>query len=67
MYLDAGVRSAISSFAKVHDLGEELARLERHLADGTWMARNERLLAREELDIGYRLLVGQSPVRRRVE
>ena len=34
-----------------------LARLERDVADGTWAERNADLLALDEADFGYRLLV----------
>jgi hypothetical protein len=56
-YLDAGVRGAISSFAKIASLQAGLARLRADLADGTWHRRNASLLALSELDIGYRLVV----------
>jgi hypothetical protein len=38
-------------------VAEALGRLERDVADGTWAARNEELLAHDEADFGYRLLV----------
>lgn len=60
-YLDAGVRGAVSAFARVPDTGARLARLAADLADGTWMRRHGELLALEELDVGYRLVVAGNP------
>jgi SAM-dependent methyltransferase len=60
-YLDAGVRSAISTFAKIGDIAPALARLRRDVADGTWTRRHRRLLSRSELDLGYRLVVAARP------
>jgi SAM-dependent methyltransferase len=55
-YLDAGVRSGISSFAR-DERDDGLERLRSDLADGTWAARHGHLLGLDELDIGYRLVV----------
>ncbi|MBV9775244.1 MAG: class I SAM-dependent methyltransferase [Gemmatimonadetes bacterium] len=60
-YLDVGVRGAISGLARMPEPGERLARLATDLADGTWMRRHGDLLALEELDIGYRLVVAGNP------
>lgn len=57
MYLDAGARGAISSFAKIRDPQPGLDRLRADLADGSWAARHGALLALPELDVGYRLVV----------
>jgi len=61
-YLDAGVRSAISSFAKLGDarLADGLARLRADLASGEWERRHGALRAREQIDLGYRLVVAES-------
>lgn len=56
-YLDDGVRAAISTFAKLDDPAPGLARLRRDLADGTWTRRHGAVLARMELDLGYRVVV----------
>jgi SAM-dependent methyltransferase len=58
-YLDENVRAAISTFSllKPEVLQPALARLHADLADGTWQARYGGLLALEELDCGYRLVV----------
>ncbi len=59
-YLDAGVRSAISGFAKLRDVEPGLARLRADLASGAWERRYGALRAREQLDLGYRLVVAES-------
>ncbi len=56
-YLDAGVRSAISTFAKLHDLGRGLDRLRRDLEDGSWTRRYGGLLNQPEIDLGYRIVI----------
>jgi SAM-dependent methyltransferase len=56
-YLDAGVRSGMSTFAKLPDVETGLARLRQDLADGTWTRRHGRVLERPALDLGYRLVV----------
>ncbi|MGH7288864.1 MAG: class I SAM-dependent methyltransferase [Myxococcota bacterium] len=60
-YLDAGVRSAISSFAKVapDELAQGLARLSGDLRSGEWERRHERLRSLASLDLGYRLVVAE--------
>jgi SAM-dependent methyltransferase len=57
-YLDPRVRAAISIFSKL-DATAALARLDADLADGAWHARYGELLARPELDVGYRLIVAE--------
>ena len=58
-YLDAGVRSGISTFFKIGDVEPGLARLRRDLEDGTWARRYGDLLSRSELDLGYRLVIAR--------
>jgi SAM-dependent methyltransferase len=62
-YLDPGVRANISSFGLLApgSVASALARLERDVADGTWAERNADLIARDEADFGYRLLVADAP------
>ena len=56
-FLDPRVRRGISSFARVNvDAG--LSRLRSDLSDGSWDARYGHLLGLEELDVGYRIVVG---------
>ncbi|MFO0842899.1 MAG: class I SAM-dependent methyltransferase [Gemmataceae bacterium] len=61
-YLDPAVRAGISSFARP---GAEagLARLRADLASGAWHARHGYLLAADELELGYRLVVADFPDR----
>jgi hypothetical protein len=58
-YLDPVVRAGISAFALMDAdcVANGLARLSRDLESGDWARRNAELLALEELDAGYRLLV----------
>ena len=58
-YLDPRVRASISSFGLVHGLGAGLRRLEADLTSGAWAERHGRLLSEPELDIGYRLVIGE--------
>jgi SAM-dependent methyltransferase len=57
-YLNAEIRSGISSFATCRDLSP-LQRLKEHLDTGEWQRLYGELLEEEELDIGYRLVVGR--------
>jgi SAM-dependent methyltransferase len=59
VYFDAGARLAISSFARLADVESGLTALRRDLDDGTWARRNNDLLDRTEIDLGYRLVVGE--------
>jgi SAM-dependent methyltransferase len=58
-YLDPSVRANISNLARLgdDDLGPGLDRLGRDLASGAWEAAHQDLLARDELDVGYRLII----------
>jgi SAM-dependent methyltransferase len=60
-YLDPAVRAGISVLAKRSDeeLAEGLARLRADLESGAWARRHADLLEHDELDLGYRLLVGR--------
>jgi len=62
-YLDAGVRSAISTFAKMtpSEVEAGLERLRRDLEDGTWTRRYGHLLDRSEIDLGYRIVLAAKP------
>jgi SAM-dependent methyltransferase len=59
-YLDPEVRCSISTFARVSDPAAGLARLQSDLWEGVWRERNQALLACEDMDLGYRLLVTNS-------
>jgi SAM-dependent methyltransferase len=57
-YLDPAVRAGISTLAgREAELAGGLQRLRADLESGAWARRHADLLAREELDLGYRLLV----------
>lgn len=63
-YLDAGVRSAMSTFARLgseaaRSVAEGIARLGDDLATGRWEARFGHLRARDAIDLGYRLVVAE--------
>ena len=63
-YLDAGVRGAMSTFARLgaeaaQSVAEGLARLGDDLATGRWEARFGHLRDREALDLGYRLVIAE--------
>ena len=58
-YLDPAVRAGISGIARLPAamVDEAMARLAADLAGGAWHARHADLLARDELDAGYRLVI----------
>lgn len=58
-YLDPGVRAGISSLAALAPAALEpgLTRLRADIASGAWQERHADLLARDEVDLGYRLLI----------
>jgi ubiquinone/menaquinone biosynthesis C-methylase UbiE len=58
-YLDPAVRAAISSISLLDQavVAEAMARLASDLSDDTWVRRHGSLLERDELDLGYRLVV----------
>jgi len=58
-YLDEGVRAGISTFSRIGDIAPRLERLRADLESGRWATRNAGLLGLEELDLGYRLVVGR--------
>ncbi len=60
-YLDPAVRQGMSVFAKTsaEHVDAGLARLAEDLRSGAWADRHADLLGRDELDLGYRLLVSE--------
>jgi SAM-dependent methyltransferase len=58
-YLDAGVRSAISTFSKIQTLEPGLARLRRDLENGAWERQHADLRSLPAIDLGYRLVVSK--------
>jgi SAM-dependent methyltransferase len=57
-YLNDGVRSAISTFSKLKEIPSGVERLRQDLKNGGWHRRYGRVLAIPELDLGYRIIVG---------
>jgi SAM-dependent methyltransferase len=57
-YLDPDVRRSMSCFAQI-DARRGLAKLRDDLRTGRWHARNAHLLARQSLDLGYRLVLSR--------
>ena len=55
-YLDTAVRQATSPFAKVKSLNAGLEKLRADLESGQWQQRNQGLLNRSSLDVGYKLI-----------
>lgn len=60
-YLDPTVQSGMSLFALTPEplLREGLSRLRADLSSGAWDRNHQDLLAMEELDLGYRLLIAE--------
>jgi SAM-dependent methyltransferase len=60
-YLRPAIRAAISSLSLIDQdaVGEAMSRLAADLASGRWQTRHGGLLARGELDLGYRLVVAR--------
>jgi SAM-dependent methyltransferase len=60
-YLDERVRAGTSVFARVpeEECAEAIERLRADLESGAWEERHRDLLALDELDLGFRLVVGE--------
>jgi SAM-dependent methyltransferase len=58
-YLDEGIRAGISVFSRLDadEVERGVERLRADLESGVWRRRNAALLDRDELDLGYRLVV----------
>ncbi len=63
-FLSDGVRAAISTFSKVGDVAEAVQRLRQDLQCGEWQRRNAGIMDLSELDLGYRILIGEPTIRR---
>ena len=63
-YLDARVRTSMSSFWAIGDVTDALARLETDLESGAWANRYRDLEPLDALDLGYRLVLspGTTPI-----
>jgi SAM-dependent methyltransferase len=62
-FLSDGVRAAISTFSKVRDVAEAVQRLRQDLQGGAWQRRNAGIMDLAELDLGYRILIGEPTIR----
>ena len=58
-YLDDRVRAAMSSFSAIGDVSDGIAKLAADLESGTWHRRYSNLSELNELDCGYRLVIGR--------
>lgn len=58
-YLDDRVRAAMSSFSAIGDVSGGIAKLANDLETGAWHRRYSNLSELNELDCGYRLIVGR--------
>lgn len=56
-YLDLGVRKAMSTFSKINNLKEGIERLKVDLENGAWQEKYGHLMQKQEMDLGYRLLI----------
>ncbi len=56
-YLDASVRRSISTFSQIQGYEPALARLAEDLQSGQWERQYGDVLARDEMDLGYRIVV----------
>ena len=58
-YLDPAVRDAMSSFRRVPDIDDRMRALAADLRSGAWERRNGHLRNRDEMDLGYRIVVAE--------
>lgn len=58
-YLDAEIRSCISSFSQITEVEPRLEELRKDLATGVWECKNRHLLKADSFDIGYRLITAE--------
>lgn len=58
-YLDEGVRAGISTFTRIGDVSPGVEHLRADLDSGRWAMKNAEILCLEQLDLGYRLVVGR--------
>ncbi len=63
-YLDPQVRAGISTYANMSSQQEQdiVNRLAADLEDGSWQKRNAELSDLEQIDLGYRLIVGKKQI-----
>lgn len=58
-YLDATIRSGMSSFSRITEVEPRLEELRKDLASGVWERKNQQLLTADTLDIVYRLITAE--------
>jgi SAM-dependent methyltransferase len=60
-YLDPAVREGISVFARLsrREIDNALRRLRHDLDSGVWQARHAQLIALDELDLGYCIVIAE--------
>lgn len=58
-YLDAGVRSAISTFARLANPPQGIEALRKDIESGAWHQKYGELKSRNTTDLGYRLVVSE--------
>lgn len=56
-YLNENVRAAISTFARMHNVGQGLSQLAADISSGKWHSKYGNFLNKTSLDLGYRLVV----------
>jgi hypothetical protein len=56
-YLNEDVRGAISTFSRIQNISDGIARLKADLDNGQWEKRHGYLLQEKEIDFGYRLVL----------
>ncbi len=61
MYLDSDARKAISTFVRMPGVPRGLEKLREDIESGAWHKKHRRLLEKESIDLGYRLVVGETP------
>jgi SAM-dependent methyltransferase len=62
-YLDDRIRAGMSFFSRIGSLDAGPAALRRDLDTGHWHSRHGDLLNREDLDVGYRVVVASAATR----
>jgi SAM-dependent methyltransferase len=61
-YLDPLVRGSISTFSKIGDVENQLARLQEDIESGAWEQRYSSLKGLTALDLGYRIVLAKKTV-----
>lgn len=59
-YLDAEVRSSISTFSKLSNLNQGLEKLQYDIDHGIWVKNNASLLEKDWFDAGYVIITGET-------